>query len=54
MKLKEESSMRSSRYELGHMTGWNYSPRLSSVYGIDDPFHQEHFSNGSSGYDVQG
>lgn len=22
-------------------TGWNFSPRLSSVHGIDDPFHQD-------------
>ncbi|PON91417.1 hypothetical protein TorRG33x02_127000, partial [Trema orientale] len=28
--------------------GWSYSPRLSAVHGIDDPFHQEHFSKGSS------
>lgn len=41
MKFKEEVSMRSNAHEL---SGWNYSPRLSSVHGTDDPFHQEHTS----------
>ncbi|XP_024933877.3 regulator of G-protein signaling 1 [Ziziphus jujuba] len=47
LKFKEESSMRSNSHELEQMRGWNYSPRLSSVHGIDDPFHQEHFPKGS-------
>lgn len=41
MKFKEEASMRSGVHELELMRGWNYSPRLSSVRGADDPFHQE-------------
>ncbi|KAM5568050.1 regulator of G-protein signaling 1 [Rosa sericea] len=41
MKFKEEASMRSGAHELEQMRGWNYSPRLSSVRGTDDPFHQE-------------
>ncbi|PON42339.1 RGS domain containing protein [Parasponia andersonii] len=47
MKFKEETSMRSNDHDLEKMTGWSYSPRLSAVNGIDDPFHQEHFSKGS-------
>ncbi|KAM1303723.1 hypothetical protein ACFX13_021661 [Malus domestica] len=41
IKFKEEASMRS--HELEQMTSWNPSPtpRLSSVRGVDDPFHQE-------------
>ncbi|XP_021818477.1 regulator of G-protein signaling 1 isoform X1 [Prunus avium] len=40
MKFKEEASMRS--HELQQMTSWNSpTPRLSSVRGVDDPFHQE-------------
>ncbi|CAL2231052.1 unnamed protein product [Prunus armeniaca] len=40
MKFKEEASMRS--HELQQMTSWNSpTPRLSSVHGVDDPFHQE-------------
>ncbi|KAL6294361.1 hypothetical protein ACE6H2_002503 [Prunus campanulata] len=39
-KFKEEASMRS--HELQQMTSWNsLTPRLSSVRGVDDPFHQE-------------
>lgn len=41
MKFKEEASMRSGANELEQMRSWNYSPRLSSVHGADDPFHQE-------------
>lgn len=41
MKFKEEASMISGVHELEQMRGWNYSPRLSSVRGADDPFHQE-------------
>ncbi|KAF3431134.1 hypothetical protein FNV43_RR25864 [Rhamnella rubrinervis] len=48
LKFKEETSMRSNGHELEQITGWNYSPRLSSVHGIDDPFHQEHFPKSSS------
>ncbi|KAJ1392879.1 RGS domain [Sesbania bispinosa] len=41
--FRDESNMRSNNgHELEQMTGWNYSPRLSSVHGSDDPFHQEH------------
>ncbi|KAG5521954.1 hypothetical protein RHGRI_034242 [Rhododendron griersonianum] len=29
-------------------TGWNFSPRLSSVHGIDDPFHQDQPSKDST------
>ncbi|XP_020411121.1 regulator of G-protein signaling 1 isoform X2 [Prunus persica] len=40
MKFKEEASLRS--HELQQMTSWNSpTPRLSSVRGVDDPFHQE-------------
>ncbi|KAA8529684.1 hypothetical protein F0562_034216 [Nyssa sinensis] len=42
LKFKEEASMRTIGHELEHMNGWNFSPRLSSVHGADDPFHQEH------------
>ncbi|KAF5450170.1 hypothetical protein F2P56_030542 [Juglans regia] len=48
MKFKEDASMRSNGREPEQMTGWNFSPRLSSVHGVDDPFHQEHFSKSSS------
>jgi len=40
--------MRCNGYELEQMTGtWNYSPRLSSVHGTDDPFHQDHLLKNS-------
>lgn len=42
IKFKEEACMRSNGHELEPMTGWNFSPRLSSVHGADDPFQQEH------------
>lgn len=42
IKFKEEANMRSSDHDLEQMAGWNFSPRLSSVHGADDPFHQEH------------
>lgn len=46
LKLQEEFDGRCHNgYELEQMTGWNYSPRLSSVHGTDDPFHQEHKSS---------
>jgi hypothetical protein len=41
LKFQEECDMRCNGYELEQMTGWNYSPRLSSVHGTDDPFHQQ-------------
>lgn len=47
MKFKEEASIGSNGNDLEQMTGWNFSPRLSSVHGADDPFHQENFSTGS-------
>ncbi|XP_024023940.1 regulator of G-protein signaling 1 [Morus notabilis] len=47
LKFKEDSSMRPNDHDLEQMIGWIYSPRLSSVHGVDDPFHQEHFSKGS-------
>ncbi|XP_031270045.1 regulator of G-protein signaling 1 isoform X1 [Pistacia vera] len=43
IKLKEEANMRSASHELEQMTGWNFSPRLSSVNCHDDPFQQEQF-----------
>ncbi|KAJ4710941.1 regulator of G-protein signaling 1 [Melia azedarach] len=53
IKLKEEASMRSTGPELEQMTGWNFSPRLSSVHCADDPFHQEQqFSKGSGHCDT--
>ncbi|XP_061370001.1 regulator of G-protein signaling 1 [Gastrolobium bilobum] len=48
LKFREESNMRSNGYELEEMTGWNFSPRLSSVHGTDDPFHQDHLLKSSS------
>ncbi|XP_020539234.1 regulator of G-protein signaling 1 isoform X2 [Jatropha curcas] len=47
IKFKEEASMRSNGHDLEQMAGWNFSPRLSSVHGADDPFHQEHLVKGS-------
>lgn len=47
LKLKEETSMRSNGRDLEQITGWNLSPRLSSVQGTDDPFNQEQFPKGS-------
>lgn len=40
MKFKEEAVMRLNGHE--QFTGCNFSPRLSSIHGVDDPFHQEH------------
>lgn len=43
IKFKEEASMRSNGQELEESNSFNFSPRLSSVHGADDPFHhQEH------------
>ena len=39
--------MRPNGHELEQMAGWNFSPRLSSVHGTDDPFHQEHLLKSS-------
>ncbi|KAK7306204.1 hypothetical protein VNO77_44130 [Canavalia gladiata] len=47
LKFQEESNVRSNGYELEQMTGWNFSPRLSSVHGTDDPFQQEHLLKSS-------
>lgn len=47
LKFKEEASMRTIGHELDQVNGWNFSPRLSSVHGADDPFHQEHPSKDS-------
>lgn len=41
MKLREEASMRTIHHGLED-SGWNFSPRLSSVHCTDDPFHHEH------------
>lgn len=50
IKFKEEASMRSNGHEM-EMTGYSFSPRLSSVHATDDPFHHDHFSRGS-GQDI--
>ncbi|KAJ8548325.1 hypothetical protein K7X08_030794 [Anisodus acutangulus] len=42
MKLKEDMRMRAVDQELEHASGWNFSPRLSSVHCSDDPFQHEH------------
>ncbi|XP_057430877.1 regulator of G-protein signaling 1 [Lotus japonicus] len=47
LKFQEESNMRLNDYELEQMTVCNFSPRLSSVHGSDDPFHQEHLLKSS-------
>ncbi|WVZ09025.1 hypothetical protein V8G54_022371 [Vigna mungo] len=47
LKFQEDSNLRSNEYELEQMTGWNFSPRLSSVHGADDPFHQDHLLKSS-------
>lgn len=49
LKFQEDSNARSNAYELEQMTGWNFSPRLSSVHGTDDPFHQDHLLKNSGG-----
>ncbi|XVF43829.1 hypothetical protein PTKIN_Ptkin02bG0071600 [Pterospermum kingtungense] len=48
IKFKEEASMRSNGHEMEQMTGYNFSPRLSSVHATDDPFHHDHFSRVSN------
>ncbi|XP_057496251.1 regulator of G-protein signaling 1-like isoform X1 [Actinidia eriantha] len=54
LKFKEEANMRTIDHELDQPTAWNFSPRLSSVRGDDDPFHQEHPSKdtGHSSHDL--
>ncbi|XP_060214085.1 regulator of G-protein signaling 1 isoform X2 [Lycium barbarum] len=42
MKLKEDIRMRAVDQELEHVSGWNFSPRFSSVHCSDDPFQHEH------------
>ncbi|CAK9171647.1 unnamed protein product [Ilex paraguariensis] len=46
MKFKEEANMRTAGLELEQGTGWNFSPRLSSVHCADDPFHRSIFQRG--------
>ena len=46
IKFKEEANTRFNGHEQETMAGWNFSPRLSSVHGADDPVHQEHVSKG--------
>ncbi|CAK9172370.1 unnamed protein product [Ilex paraguariensis] len=55
MKFKEEANMRTAGLELEQGTGWNFSPRLSSVHCADDPFHQEHIpsDSGSHSHDAE-
>ncbi|XP_027336409.1 regulator of G-protein signaling 1 [Abrus precatorius] len=47
LKFQAEFNVRSNGHELEQMTGWNFSPRLSSVHGTDDPFHHEHLLKSS-------
>ncbi|KAI9125727.1 hypothetical protein K1719_003145 [Acacia pycnantha] len=47
--FREEANKRSDSYEIEQIPGWNLSPRLSSVHGADDPFHQDHLFKSSSG-----
>lgn len=42
MKLKEDIRMRAVDLEMEHASGWNFSPRWSSVHCSDDPFQHEH------------
>ncbi|KAJ6689122.1 hypothetical protein OIU85_005521 [Salix viminalis] len=46
IKFKEEANTRFNGHEQETVAGWNFSPRLSSVHGADDPFHQEHALKG--------
>ncbi|GAV75599.1 RGS domain-containing protein [Cephalotus follicularis] len=48
IKFKEETQLRSGGQELEQVTDCDFFPRLSSVQGYDDPFHQEHLAKGSS------
>ena len=47
VKFQEEAQMKSNGQELEQMAGLNFSPRLSSVRGADDPFHQEYLPKSS-------
>ncbi|CAH2041073.1 unnamed protein product [Thlaspi arvense] len=47
VRFQEEASMRTTGHELEQVAAWNFSPRLSAVHGVDDPFHQEHHSKDS-------
>ncbi|KAF3616839.1 Regulator of G-protein signaling 1 [Capsicum annuum] len=42
MKLEEDIRMGAVDPEMEHASGWNFSPRLSSVHCSDDPFQHEH------------
>ncbi|KZV14971.1 regulator of G-protein signaling 1-like [Dorcoceras hygrometricum] len=42
LKLKEENSMRTVGHDLEHISGWNFTDRLSSIHCADDPFQQDH------------
>lgn len=55
MKFKEEANRRTAGNELEQLSGWNFSPRLSSVHCADDPFHQEHKAGDSirNSYDLE-
>lgn len=48
LKFKEEASVISNNHEMERVTGWNFSPRLSTVHGADDPFQQDHPPRGGS------
>ncbi|MQM22044.1 hypothetical protein Taro_055092 [Colocasia esculenta] len=46
LKFKEESCKESDSYDpMEHLGGCEFSPRLSSVHGSDNPFHQEQKCN---------
>ncbi|XXG88978.1 hypothetical protein AAC387_Pa12g1091 [Persea americana] len=48
VKFKEELRTKPEDNEcMERVVGWDYSPRLSIVHGVDDPFHQEHPQKGS-------
>lgn len=47
LKFKEESQMKSQEL-VERLAGWDYSPRMSSVHGSDDPFHEEHQNKSSN------
>ena len=48
VKFKEELRTKPEDNEcMERVVGWDYSPRLSIVHGVDDPFHQENPQKGS-------
>ncbi|KAF7839852.1 regulator of G-protein signaling 1 [Senna tora] len=49
IKFRDECNKRSESLDLEQISGWNFSPRLSSVHGADDPFQQDHPLKSSSG-----